>query len=90
MPLYTYIVTYNDSNYVGQGSHSNFKGFTNAWCSEMPDNALKGFSSGLKKQLAKLAYRGGFDPVPNRKKVWQKTIDLNGKSFNVHAIETKN
>lgn len=89
MPLYTYVVTYNDSSYVGQGRHSNFRGFINAWCDEMPVNALKGFNPALKKQLAQLACRGPFDLVPNRKNVWQKTIDLNGKEFSVYAIETK-
>ena len=71
MPLYTYIVTYNDSNYVGQGSHSNFKGFTSAWCSDMPDGALKGFNASLKKQLSLKAYSSEFDAVPNRTKVWK-------------------
>ena len=89
MPLYTYIVTYNDSNYVGQGNHSNFRGFINAWCSEMPDNALKGFNSSLKMELQKLAHHGAFDSVPNRKNVWHKSIELNGKNFSIHAIETK-
>lgn len=49
MLLYTYVVAYNDSNYVGQGSHSNFRGFVSAWCSEMPEDSLKGFNSNLKK-----------------------------------------
>lgn len=89
MPLYTYVVTYNDSNYVGQGSHSNFKGFINAWCTEMPVNALKDFNPNLKKQLQQQAYKGSFDPVPNRKNVWHKTIELNGRCLSIHAIETK-
>lgn len=89
MPLYTYVVTYNDSNYVGQGSHSNFRGFVSAWCSEMPENALKGFNSSLKKQLSQKAYQGAFDPVQNRVNVWHKVMDLNGKPFSIHAIETK-
>ena len=90
MPLYTYIVTYDNSNYVGQESHSNFKGFVSAWCSEMPDNALNGFNASLKRQLSEKAYRGEFNSVPNRKNVWQKCIELNGKPFTIHAIETKN
>jgi hypothetical protein len=89
MPLYTYVVTFNDSTYVGQGSHSNFRGFVNAWCSEMPVNALKGFDQGPKKQLSQKAYSGTFDPVANRKNVWHKEINLNGKIFNIHAIETR-
>jgi len=89
MPLYTYVVTYNDSNYVGQGSHSNFRGFISAWCNEIPDTALKGFNPSLKKQLVQKAYRGEFDPVPNRKNVWKKVIELNGRDFVIHAIETK-
>jgi hypothetical protein len=90
MPLYTYVVTYNNSIYVGQGSHSNFRGFIKAWCNEMPDNALSGFNSGLKKELMKKAYHGPFDPVPNRKNVWKKVIELKGNQFVIHAIETKN
>jgi len=89
MPLYTYVITYNDSNYVGQASHSNFRGFISAWCSELPVNALRGFDASLKNQLAKKAYSGDFNPVPNRKNVWHKVIDLNGKSFSIHAIETR-
>ena len=89
MPLYTYVVTYNDSNYVGQGNYSNFRGFISAWCSEMPDTALKSFNASLKKQLTQKAYQGAFDPVPNRKNVWLKKIDLNGKPFTIHTIETK-
>ncbi len=89
MPLYTYIVSYNNSNYVGQGNHSNFRGFINAWCNEMPNDALKGFNSSLKKQLVKKAYHGEFLPVPNRNNVWKKVIDLNGKEFVIHAVDTK-
>ena len=89
MPLYTYVVTYNDSNYVGQGSHSNFCGSINAWFSEMPENALKGLNASLKKELALKAYQGDFVPVPNRKNVWHKVIELNGSPFSIHAIETK-
>jgi len=89
MPLYTYIVTYNNSNYVGQGSHSNFRGFTSDWSRDIPDNALTGFNSNLKKQLQKLSFQGEFNSVPNRINVWEKSIDLNGKVFKIHAIETK-
>jgi len=89
MPLYTYVVTYNDSNYIGQGKHSNFKGFVNAWCTEMPNNALNGFNPSLKNKLEKLAYKGSFDPVPNRKNVWKKTLEIEGKRLSIHAIETK-
>jgi len=89
MPLYTYIVTYNNSNYVGQGNHSNFRGFISTWCNEMPNDALKGFNSSLKKQLAEKAYHGEFLPVPNRNNVWKKVIDLNGKEFVIHAVDTK-
>jgi hypothetical protein len=89
MPLYTYIVSFNNSTYVGQGRHSNFRGFVTAWCSEMPDNALNGFSASLKKQLAEKAYHGEFAPVPNRINVWKKVIDLGGKEFVIHAVETK-
>ncbi|WP_194436596.1 hypothetical protein [Vibrio fluminensis] len=89
MPLYTYVVSYNDSRYVGQGSHSNFKGFVNAWCTDLPVNALRGLTPSLKKELGKLAFKGVFTSVPNRQNVWEKTIDLNGKLFHVYAIETR-
>lgn len=89
MPLYTYVVTYNNSNYVGQGSHSNFRGFINAWCLDMPEHALKGFDTSLKKQLSKKANQEEFIQVPNRINVWHKIIDLNGKPFSIYAIETK-
>jgi len=90
MPLYTYIVTYNDSSYIGQGSHSNYCGFISDWCTNLPNTALNGFNSNLKKELERVAYQGAFDPVPNRKNVWKKTIDLNGKPFIIYAVETKN
>lgn len=89
MPFYTYVVTYNDSNYVGQDSHSNFRGFVNAWCDELLVNALNGFTSNLHKELKQKAHQGEFAPLPNRKKVWQKIIDLSGKKFVIYAIETK-
>lgn len=88
MPLYTYIITFNNSNYVSQGNHSNFRGFINSWCTDLPENALKGFDSNTKKTLTRKAYSVDFEPVPNRKNVWHKSIDLDGKNFSVHAIET--
>jgi len=89
MPLYTYVVTFENSTYVGQASHSNFRGFVSAWCTEMPDTALAGFNSKFKKLLSSKAYQGEFSPIPNRKNVWRKTIDLEGKILEVVAVETK-
>lgn len=89
MPLYTYIVSFNNSTYVGQGRHSNFQGFITAWCSELPENALAGFSASLKKQLASKAYHGEFVAVPNRMNVWKKVVDLDGKEFVIHAVERR-
>ncbi|EGR2186211.1 hypothetical protein DZF89_25590 [Vibrio parahaemolyticus] len=89
MPLCAYVISYNDSSYIGQGNHSNFQGFVNAWCTDLPVNTLKGLSPPLKKELTKLAYKGVFVPVPNRQNVWEKTIELNGKSFHIYAIDTR-
>lgn len=89
MPLYTYVVTFNNSNYVGQGKYSNFKGFVSSWSAEMPNTALVGFSASLKKLLSEKVFTGEFREVVNRKGVWHKEIDLNGQRFSVHAIETK-
>ncbi len=89
MPLYTYVVAYNDSTYVAQGSHSNFEGFISEWCTDLPINALNGFNSNLKNLLIKKAWSSTFRPVPNRTNVWKKLIDLDGKDFVILAIETK-
>jgi len=89
MPLYTYIVSFNNSTYVGQGRHSNFRGFVTAWCNELPVNALTGFSTSLKKELASKAYHGEFIEVSNRTNVWKKVIELDGREFVIHAVETK-
>jgi hypothetical protein len=89
MPLYTYIVSFNNSTYVGQGRHSNFRGFVSSWTAEIPPNALKGLNQGLMKQLAATAYRGEFVAVPNRERVWTKVIDLDGSEFVIYAVETK-
>jgi hypothetical protein len=88
MPLYTYIVTFKGSSYVAQAKHSNFRGFVTSW-TELPQNAIKGLTPDLKRDLSQKAYRGEFDEVPNRKHVWKKSIDLDGDEFIVFAIQTE-
>ena len=89
MPLYTYVVTYKDASYVAQGRFSNFKGFVTAWTSEMPENALPGLTTPLRKELFGKAYRGEFAEIPNRKNVWRKVLDIGGNPFVVYAIQTE-
>ena len=55
----------------------------------MPENALPGLNTSTKKLLKSMAFCGEFLPVPNRKNVWKKVIELNGKNFEVVAVETK-
>jgi hypothetical protein len=59
------------------------------WSTEILVNALRGFDSEVKKQLVNKAYGGEFSPLINRKNVWHKTIELNGRPFSIHAVETK-
>ena len=88
MPLYTYIAAFKGATYASQGSYSNFKGFVTAW-SDLPPNALPGLTPALKKELAQKAYRGEFLELPNKKRLWRKSIDLNGDEFVVYAVQTQ-
>ena len=88
MPLYTYIVTFEGASFVAQGRHSNFKGFISSWFEDAFLNSLPSLTPKLRRQLSEKAYRG-FTEVPNRKNVWRKTIDLEGKKFIVYAVQTE-
>jgi len=89
MPLYTYIVSYKGASRVTQGSHSNFKGFINTWCSNIPPEALPGFTPKLYKELVAKAYRGEFLPVPNIKNAWRKAIQVGESECTVIAVQTQ-
>jgi len=89
MPLYTYIVTYKGASRVTQGSHSNFKGFINTWCSNIPAGSLPALTPSLHKELTAKAYGGDFSAVANIKNVWQKSIDVGGSEFIVIAVQTQ-
>lgn len=89
MPLFTYVVSYRGDTYVSQGSHSNFTGFAMTWASSMPSSALRSLSPSLRKELVKRAYEGVFQPVSSAKHVWIKTVDLDGHSLTVHAVQTE-
>jgi len=89
MPLYTYIASFKGASCVTQDSRSNFRGFVNAWTSELPAGALPALSPALRKELGTKAYRGEFEAVPNRKHVWRKVVDLGGEELVVYAIQTE-
>ena len=88
MPLYTYIAVYKGTTYVAQGRHSNFKGFPSTWA-KIPGGVLPDLTPSLMKELSEKSYRGDFDAVPNREKVWRKSLDIGGSEFVVIAVETK-
>jgi hypothetical protein len=89
MPLYTYLSSFKGATCVTQDRRSNFRGFVNAWTSELPANALPALTPSLRKELGAKAYGGEFAEVPNRKNVWRKVIDLSGEEFVVYAIQTE-
>lgn len=89
MPLYTYIVTFKGATYLAQDSKSNFRGFVSSWSSEIPKGALPGLTPALQAELSRKAYLGEFQPLPNRKHVWYKSIDLDGSPLTVYAVQTE-
>lgn len=89
MPLYTYLVTFKGSTYVAQDRKSNFKGFYSSWSTNIPKGALPGLDSKLESELSSKAFIGDFQPLPNRKNVWCKTIELGGDLLTVHAVQTE-
>jgi hypothetical protein len=86
MPLYTYIATYKGQSYVAQGRHSNFQGFP-MWFGEMPATALPALTPALRKEVN--LYQGKFEPIQNRKKVWQKTLSVGGSDLTVFVVQTE-
>jgi hypothetical protein len=85
MPLYTYVTAYKGATYVSQSRHSNPKGFA-TWLAEMPENALPGLTTALRKQLN--PYHGSFEEVPNRQHMWQKKLTIGESELVVIAIQT--
>ena len=89
MPLFTYIVTYNNSSFIAQGSHSNFKGFAMTWINSIPENGISSLTPVLRKELLHKAYAGDFMRITNMQNTWQKAIDLKGKELKVYVIQTE-
>jgi hypothetical protein len=61
-----------------QQRRGNYQGFGD-WVQALP--------AALKKQAAEKMYTG-FEPVPNRKNVWQRTQTIDGSELVVIAIQT--
>ena len=89
MPLFTYIVSYRESTYVAQGSHSNFTGFAMTWAADIPPSALPSLTPNLRKELVRKAYQGTFSPKSNAKNVWTKSLEIDGHELTVHAVQTE-
>jgi hypothetical protein len=78
MPLYTYVAIYKGTSYIAQQRRSNYQGFGD-WIQALP--------AALKKKAAQNMY-AGFEPVPNRKNVWQRTQTIDDSELVVIAIQT--
>ena len=65
MPLYTYVAIYEGTSYIAQQRRGNYQGFGD-WIQALP--------AALKKKAAQNMY-AGFEPITNRKNVWQKDSD---------------
>jgi hypothetical protein len=78
MPLYTYVAIYKDTTYIAQKRRSNYQGFGD-WIEALP--------AALQKKAAQNMY-AGFEPVPNRKNVWQRTQTIDDSELVVIAIQT--
>jgi hypothetical protein len=89
MPLYTYISSYRGSLHAEQGRYSNFKGFASGAFSQIPEGALPGLTSALRKELAEKAYRCEWVAVPNRSGLWKAAFPLGGSDFVVHVVQTQ-
>jgi hypothetical protein len=89
MPLYSYVVTYKSGIHIAQGSHSNFKGFVSTWAANIPPASLPEMTPSLRNELKQKAYSGEFVAVPNMKNVWRKTINIDGFSLTVVAVQTQ-
>jgi hypothetical protein len=89
MPLYTYVVSYKGSTHVTQSSHSNFKGFIDAWCTNLPAGALPALTPALHRDLARKAHLAEFPAIANIKHAWRKSVELAGSEFVVVAVQTQ-
>jgi hypothetical protein len=78
MPLYTYVVVYQDTSYIAQRSRSNYQGFGD-WIEALPP--------ALRKKASQTMYTG-FEPVPNRQNVWRRTQTIDDSELVVIAIQT--
>jgi hypothetical protein len=79
MPLYTYVAVYKGTSYIAQQRRSNYQG-SGDWIQALP--------SALKEKAAQSMY-AGFEPVPNRKNVWQRTQTIDDSEMVVIAIQTE-
>ena len=79
MPLYTYVAIHKGTSYIAQQRRSNYQGFGD-WIQALPAAALK-------KKAAQNMY-AGFEPIPNRKNVWQRTQTIDDSELVVIAIQT--
>ncbi len=86
MPLFTYVVSFKGGTYVTQARRSNFRGFGD-WA-DIPPNALPQLTPSLRKELQPSRY-GGFEEVPNQKRVWRNVIEIGGGELIVYAVQTE-
>jgi hypothetical protein len=85
MPFYTYIVNYKGNNHaLQQMKGSNFQGNW-SWIGEIPEAV---FPRSKHQELAGKVMRTQFEPVPNRKHVWSKAVEIDDSLFTVFAIQT--
>ena len=77
MPLYTYVLHYKGETYVTQRRRSNFQGFAD-WLEGLPASVRKG----IKHPYA------GFEPVPNRQRVWQRSLMVDDRELVVTAVQS--
>jgi len=84
MPLYTYVTTYRGASYVAQARRSNPHGFGD-WIRERPRSSLPDLD--LSALSAGDLY-GPMDTVPNKQRVWTKTLMVDGSELVVIAVQT--
>jgi hypothetical protein len=70
MPLYTHVAIYQGTSYIAQQRRGNYQGF-GGWIQALP--------AALKNKAAQDMY-AGFEPIPNRKNVWQGTQMIDGSA----------
>ena len=78
MPLYTYVAIYKGTSYIAQRRRSNYQGFGD-WIEALPP--------ALKKKAAQKMY-AGFEPVPDRQRVWRRSQIIDDSELVVIAIQT--